>query len=135
MKSTPHFNPVATVVTVIVLALMAGVGIYRIDFETDIVATLPERDPVIAAARDILRHHPGQDLVAVDLYLESGGPTALAGITQAVETAMTESGLFKRVGMKAVGAQMPALIHYLVAHLPILFSHADLEDHVAPLLT
>jgi len=135
MKSTPHFNPVATLVTFIVLALMAGVGIYRIDFETDIVATLPERDPVIAAARDILRHHPGQDLVAVDLYLESGGAAALAGITQAVETAMTDSGLFERVGMKAVGAQMPALIHYLVPHLPILFSQADLEDHVAPLLT
>lgn len=134
MKSTPHFNPVATVITVIVLALMTGVGIYRIDFETDIVATLPERDPVIAAARDILRHHPGQDLVAVDLYLESGGPAALAGVTRTVETAMTDSGLFERVGMKAVGAQMPALIHYLVAHLPILFSQADLEGQVAPLL-
>ncbi len=135
MTSTRHFNPLATVMTVIVLSLMAGVGIYRIDFETDIVATLPERDPVIAAARDILRHHPGQDLVAVDLYLESGGPAALAGITLAVETAMTDSGLFERVGMKALGEQMPALIHYLVEHLPILFSQADLEGHVAPLLT
>ena len=46
-----HFNPLATALTVIVLALMAGVGVYRITFETDIVATLPERDPVIAAAR------------------------------------------------------------------------------------
>jgi uncharacterized protein len=135
MTSTRHFNPLATVMTVIVLSLMAGVGIYRIDFETDIVATLPERDPVISAARDILRHHPGQDLVAVDLYLESGGPTDLAAITREVETAMTGSGLFERVGMKAVGEQMPALIHYLVEHLPILFSQADLERHVAPLLT
>jgi predicted exporter len=135
MTSTRHFNPWATAMTVIVLSLMAGVGIFRIDFETDIVATLPERDPVISAARDILRHHPGQDLVAVDLYLESGGPAALAGITHAVETAMTDSGLFERVGMKAVGEQMPALIHYLVDHLPILFSQADLECHVAPLLT
>jgi len=134
MKSTRHFNPWATVITVIVLSLMAGVGIYRIDFETDIIATLPERDPVIAAARDILRHHPGQDLVAVDLYLESGGPTALAAITREVETAMTGSGLFERVGMRAVGEQMPALIHYLATHLPILFTQADLEQRVAPLL-
>ena len=104
-----HFNPLATALTVIVLALMAGVGVYRITFETDIVATLPERDPVIAAARDILGHHPGQDLVAVDLYLETGGPIALAQVTREVEAAMTASKLFKRVGMKAVGDQMPEL--------------------------
>ena len=130
-----HFNPLATALTVIVLALMAGVGVYRITFETDIVATLPERDPVIAAARDILRHHPGQDLVAVDLYLETGGPVALAQVTREVAAAMTASGLFKRVGMKAVGDQMPVLIHHLVAHLPLLFSEADLARDVAPLLT
>jgi predicted exporter len=130
-----HFNPLATALTVIVLALMAGVGVYRITFETDIVATLPERDPVIAAARDILRHHPGQDLVAVDLYLETGGPVALARVTREVAAAMTASGLFKRVGMKAVGDQMPVLIHHLVAHLPLLFSEADLARDVAPLLT
>jgi uncharacterized protein len=130
-----HFNPLATAITVIVLVLMAGVGVYRITFETDIVATLPERDPVIAAARDILRHHPGQDLIAVDLYLETGGPVALARVTREVEAAMTASGLFKRVGMKAVGDQMPVLIHYLVGHLPILFSEADLARDVAPLLT
>jgi predicted exporter/SAM-dependent methyltransferase len=135
MRSPRHFSPVATVTTLIVLALMAGTGLYRIDFETDIVATLPERDPVIAAARDILRHHPGQDLVAVDLHLEKADPAGLARVTRKVTDAMADSGLFKRIGMQAVGEQMPALIHYLARHLPILFSAADLEGRVAPLLT
>lgn len=135
MKSARQFNPLATAITVFVLALMTAAGLYRIEFETDIVATLPERDPVIAAARDILRHHPGQDLVAVDIYRDAGGTAALARITREVEAAMRASGLFQRVGMQAVGEQMPALIHYLTGHLPILFSRADLENRVAPLLT
>lgn len=135
MTTTRHFNPAATLATLLVLALMAGAGVWRIDFETDIVASLPERDPVIAAARDILRHHPGQDLVAVDLHLASGDPAALARMTREATLAMEASGLFQRVGMQALGERMPALVHYLVRHLPILFSAADLERRVAPLLT
>jgi predicted exporter len=118
-----------------ILTLMALVGIHRIQFETDIVATLPERDPVVAAARDILRHHPGQDLVAVDLHLPTGPTAALARLTNEVAEAMAASGLFKQVGMKALGDQMPALIQHLIGHLPILFTKADLDTQVAPLLT
>ncbi len=135
MTSGRHFNPLATAATVIVLALMALAALYRIQFETDIVATLPEHDPVIAAARDILRHHPGQDLLAVDLSLAKDDPAELARITRAAAAAMGASGLFKRVGMQAVGDQMPALIHYVVRHLPLLFSAAELDRRVAPLLT
>ena len=135
MRSGRHFNPLATAATLVVLALMALAALYRIQFETDIVATLPEHDPVIAAARDILRHHPGQDLLAVDLSLAKDDPAELARITRAAAAAMGASGLFKRVGMQAVGDQMPALIHYVVRHLPLLFSAADLAQRVAPLLT
>ena len=134
MTSLRHFNPIATVITVVVLVGLAAAAIYRIEFETDIVATLPEGDPVIAAARDILRHHPGQDLVAVDLHLESGDTATLARVTRAVTQTMEASGLFERVGMQAVGDQMPALVNYLVRHLPILFSAEALEGRVAPLL-
>jgi uncharacterized protein len=135
MTSGKHFNPLATTATVVVLALMALAALYRIEFETDIVATLPEHDPVIAAARDILRHHPGQDLVAVDLHLKKDDPAELVRITRAAAAAMGASGLFKRVGMQAVGDQMPALIHYVVRHLPLLFSAGELDQRVAPLLT
>jgi len=135
MKPAQHFSPVATLLTVAVLTLMAAVGFYRIHFETDIVATLPERDPVIAAARDILRHHPGQDLVAVDLYVASGDTAVLARTIREVETAMTASGLFEQVGMKAVGEQMPALIHHLVRQMPILFTADELANRVEPLLS
>ncbi len=135
MNALRHVNPVAILVTLAVLSALAGVGLHRMTFETDIVASLPETDPVIAAARDILHHHPGQDLVAVDLHLESGEEAPLGRAMRAVTGAMAASGLFAQVGMQAVGDQMPALVDELVRHLPILFSKADLEDRVAPLLT
>ena len=135
MTTGRHFNLLATAATLAVLALMALAAVYRIDFETDIVSTLPQRDPVIAAARDILRHHPGQDLIAVDLALDKEDPAELARITRAAAAAMEASGLFRRVGMQAVWDQMPALLQHVVRHLPMLFSAADLDGQVAPLLT
>jgi len=47
---------------------------------------------------------------------------------------MRESGLFKEVGFQNVGQLIPGLMRHVTNTLPILFSAADLEEGIKPLL-
>jgi predicted exporter len=124
-----------TLLTVVVLGTMAAVGLQRIEIDSDVVASLPGNDPVIAASRSVIRHHPAQDRVVVDIHLTPPAPDRLVALGTRVTEAMQASGLFEQVGFGPTAAAMPAVLDHVVTHLPTLFSAQDLETRVRPLLT
>ncbi|MBA4392094.1 MAG: hypothetical protein C0407_00920 [Desulfobacca sp.] len=123
---------VLILVGVVVLFL---VGRHRLVIDSDLVASLPQEDPVVSDARDVLAHHPAQERVVIDLSHKSGDPGVLITGAEFVEKKLQESGLFKTVGLSRHQQLFPDLIAYVIDHFPILFSEQDLREKVEPLLT
>ena len=121
---------------VVILAVIGlfMAGIYRLQFDTDILTALPQSDPVLADARYVIMHHPIHDRVIVDVGHPSGDIDVLIEGATLVEAKMRTSGLFKEVGFSHIGQLMPELIRYIVDHLPILFDKKELEENIKPLL-
>jgi len=120
-------------VILVVIGLFTA-GIYRLKFDTDLLASLPQNDPVLADARYVIMHHPIQDRVVIDV----GHPCMDIGVlvqgADIVGARMRDSGLFKEVGFQQIAQLMPELMRYSVDHLPILFSREELEENIKPLL-
>ena len=121
-------------VAVIVLALFAWEN-RALNIETDILESMPHDDPVLADARLIISHLPVQDRIIVDLEWASTDRTAVARAASFVEERLRQSGLFSTVGMNDAAEDFPDLIAHVADSLPILFSPADLEEKIEPLLT
>ena len=126
---------------VVVLVVLAFAGIYaaaglNLKTETDIVASLPKQDKVMADARYIVTHYPVFDRVFIDIGStgESATPQLLAATAAYVEQGLRNSGLFKEVGFQAMTNAMPLLLSRIVSNLPSLFSVQDLRSSVLPLL-
>ena len=111
------------------------IGIYRLQFDADILASLPQNDPVLSDARYVIMHHPIHDRVVVDVGYPRGDMDTLVEGANLVEAKMRASGLFKEVGFDHIGQLIPELIQYVVTHLPVLFSEGELEENIKPLLT
>ena len=126
-----------SLVSVVILAVIGlfTAGIYRLQFDTDILSSLPQSDPVLADARYVIMHHPVHDRVVVDVGNPGGDIDVLIEGAKLVEAKMRTSGLFKEVGFSNIGQLMPELIRYIVDHLPILFEKKHLEESVKPLLS
>ncbi|MDD5169853.1 MAG: MMPL family transporter, partial [Syntrophales bacterium] len=124
---------VAAIVILSVIGLFAA-GVNRLQFESDILASLPQNDPVLADARYIITHHPIYDRVVVDVAHEGGNVDILVVGADIVEDRMRKSGLFREVGFQQIGVLIPELMRYVTDHLPILFSEGELERTVGPLL-
>lgn len=103
--------------------------------DTDIVAALPQNDPVVADGRYVITHHPIQDRVIIDLGHRSNDIEVLISGGELVEKTLWESGLFKTVGFSRYEKLFPDLLSYVTGHLPILFSEQDLREQVGPLLS
>jgi predicted exporter len=134
MALRQYINLPMTALTALLTGLMLWHGLARLTIDADIVSTLPLNDPVIADARHVLRHHPMQDQVAVDLSAAAEHPEALLQAASLVERRMRASGLFASVGLEEIAPLMPRLLEHVGANLPLLFGAADLESQVAPLL-
>jgi uncharacterized protein len=126
-----------SLVIVVILAVIGlfTTGIYRLQFDTDILASLPQTDPVLADARYVIMHHPIHDRVVVDVGNPGGDIDVLVEGANLVEAKMRASGLFKEVGFSHISQLMPELIRYIVDHLPILFDKRELEENVKPILS
>jgi predicted exporter/SAM-dependent methyltransferase len=109
-------------------------GLQRLRFDTDIVASLSQDDPVLADARRIITHHPIQDRVVIDVGRSDADLDGLVDAAGVVEKRLRESGLFARVGLDREQQLIPELIFSISARLPVLFSAEDLEEKVKPLL-
>ena len=55
---------------IFVLLAVTGVfviGLQRLTFDVDLIASLPQDDPILADARRIIANHPIQDRVVIDV--------------------------------------------------------------------
>ena len=120
--------------TLVGVALLGGMGLYRIHMDTDIMEYLPRQDPVILDAGYFLTHHPVQNQIIMDISVSPSDPDALIQCSGFVEEKLRESGLFTQVGMGAVQAAFPVLVSHIVDHLPVLFTQEALHERVRPLL-
>lgn len=111
------------------------VGIHRLQFDADVLNSMPRNDPVLADAHHIITHHPIYDRVVVDVSCAGGTTETLAEGARLVEARMSESGLFREVGFQNMARLMPEMMHHITDNLPILFSADDLEKVVLPLLS
>ena len=122
---------------VLVLLGVTGVfvaGLQRLIFDTDLAASLPQDDPVLADARRIITNHPIQDRVVIDVGRSETDADGLANAAMVIEKRLRESGLFARVGLDQERQLIPELIFSITARLPVLFSAEELEEKVKPLL-
>jgi uncharacterized protein len=121
----------------LVILAVAGlfvVGLQRLQFDSNILASLPQDDPVLADAHYLFTHHPIYDRVVVDVAGGGGKTNVLEEGADLVETRMRESGLFKEVGFRQIGRLVPELMGHVVDHLPILFGAGELDRDIKPLL-
>ena len=123
----------------ILLVLLAVTGLFliglnRLTFDTDLAASLPQDDPVLADARRIITNHPIQDRVVIDVGLPRADQEGLVRAAVLIEQRLRESGLFKRIGLSQEQQLFPELIFFIAARLPVLFNAGELEEKVRPLL-
>ena len=121
----------------LVLLAVTGVfvaGLQRLIFDTDLLASLPQDDSVLADARRIITNHPIQDRVVIDVGRSEADADGLIQAAMVVEKRLRESGLFSRVGLDQEQQRIPELIFSITARLPVLFSAEELEEKVKPLL-
>ena len=125
-----------SLVIIVILAVIGlfALGVHRLHFDTDIMTSLPQSDPVLADARYIIMHHPIHDRVVIDIEHAGGDMDTLVEGANLVEAKMRQSGLFKEVGIRHIGQLLPELIRHIIDHLPVLFSQEELEEDVRPLL-
>ncbi|MDX9787130.1 MAG: MMPL family transporter [Desulfobacterales bacterium] len=113
-------------------AVLFAIGWQRVTIDTDIVNSLPRKDPVIADAVHIFRHHPLQDQLTIDIGMDGNDPDVLTAIGRMVAQELTQSGLFKTVGMADIQRHLPQLAGYIVHNLPVLFTQLELETRILP---
>jgi predicted exporter/SAM-dependent methyltransferase len=121
----------------LVILTVAGlfwVALQRLSFDTDLVASLPQDDPVLADARRLITHHPIQDRVIVDVSLPQADGDTLVVAAGLIEQRLLESGLFRRVGLGREQQRFPELLFSITGRLPVLFTAAELAEKVGPRL-
>jgi len=126
-----------TIIFVVAL-IVAGLFFWEssnLKIETDILESMPHKDPVLADARLIIKHLPVQDKVFIDLEQTSAGRDKLVNTAAAMTDKLSHSGLFTKVGIGDDAKNFPELVAHVNNNLPALLSAADLEQKIAPLLT
>ena len=133
MKSTEiHWHRLILILLIVVI--LFGIGLYRIEIDSDIVASLPKDDPVISDAVSILKNNPFQDQLFIDISLQNDDLEILFECGELVEKKLSDSGLFKNVGLKDVQNIIPDLMAHVVKNLPVMFTAKELENKIEPLL-
>lgn len=125
----------ALILTLLATALLVWGGFARLDFDTDIVGSLPSDDPVIKDAVHLFKYHPLKDRITIDVGLSRPDPQRLGEIGMALEKALLESPLFAQVGFQEMQSGLPELVTHTATHLSQLFSAADLERAALTRLT
>lgn len=124
----------AVLILLAVLGLFC-IGISRLQFSTDLLATLPQNDPVLVDARHVLMHNPAMEKVIIDISSSARDAQDLTDCSAFVEDQLRSSGLFRQVGFEHMTSLMPGFFHYAVEALPFLFNDKELAETVAPMLT
>ena len=98
MKKKYPINLPALFATLLTLAVMAVIGFHRLTFDADVVAAMPQNDPVLKDARYVIRNHPAQDFIVIDVAAEKADPDRLVAAAAFIEKELTQSRLFSIVG-------------------------------------
>ncbi len=110
-------------------------GLHRLHIDTDVLNSLPGQDPELGQTLALLANHPLTDLVAIDVALERPDPDRLVASGGLIARQLERSGLFSVVGNREMAAFLPVLATDISHQLPLLFSAAELEKRITPLLT
>jgi len=124
---------IVLIVSLIVAALFFWES-KNLKIETDILESMPQNDPVLSDARQIIRHLPIQDRLFIDLGQESTDKDKLVKAAVIISGKLSKSGLFTKVGIGDDAKNFPELIALVNNNLPSLLSASDLEQKIQPLL-
>ena len=124
---------IVLIVTLIVAALFFWES-RNLKIETDILESMPHNDPVLAVARQIIRHLPMQDRLFIDLEQTSSDRDKLVKAASFITDKLSKSGLFAKVGIGDEAKNFPDLMAHVNDNLPLLFSAEKLEKEIKPLL-
>jgi uncharacterized protein len=116
-------------------ALLLAASIFRLRIDTDVAASLPNDEGILADTVYIFKNHPIQNQIAIDIGADDPDKDLLVRVANQVEEELLNSGLFAKVGMEDMQQVMAQLIGHVVEYLPYLFSDRELIDYVAPLLS
>jgi len=106
----------------------------HLNIETDILESMPQADPVLADARQIIRHLPIQDKIFVDVEFDGASREGLVRAAQIVETKLDQSGYFIKTGLGDDAQHFAGLVSYVMENLPVLFGAGELDEKIKPLL-
>ncbi|HPD57554.1 MAG TPA: MMPL family transporter [Smithellaceae bacterium] len=120
-----------TLVTVLFFIWESG----HLKIETDILESMPQHDPVLADARQIIEHLPIQDRIFLDLEQSTADPDALVGAASFIIAELKQSGLFTKVGLGDDAQHLTGLIEHVLDTLPILLTREELQEKIEPLLS
>lgn len=127
-----HFSLLAA--TLAILGLLLAVSAYIVDLDYDVASSLPADDPAISGARYMMKNHPLQDQLVINVTVSAADPEMLVKVGDVVVQELRKSRLFKRIGMGELRDSFPMLMQHLLDNLPILFTREDLEKKIRPLL-
>jgi predicted exporter len=124
---------------IVVIALVSGLllaaAISRLDFDTNVAASLPEDGGVLSDAVYIFNNHPIQNEIAIDIACNRQDRDFLVQLADQVESQLRQSGLFLRVGTQDMQQVIPQLIGHVMDQLPFLFSDQELQTQISPLIS
>ena len=131
---TSRFNWFRLFIILLIISVLFVIGLYRLEIEMDVVASLPKDDPVITNAAYIFKNHPVQNQLVIDIGLQKTDLDLLVDYAIVVEKRLKASGLFKNIGLEDVGSRIPDLFSLIVNNLPVMFTKKELHEIVEPSL-
>ena len=121
-------------ITALIVALLFIWETEHLKIETDILESIPQNDPVLTSARQVIRHLPIQDKLFIDLEQPFADREKLVEASSFLTDKLNKSGLFTKVGIDDEANNFPELIAYINDNLPLLQTAAELEQKIQPLL-
>lgn len=128
------FNIPLFIAVLFLILAMTVTAVLRLDFDTDIVRSLPADSAVVSDALDIFENHPIHEQIAMDISLNITDPDTLVDCGRFVEEKLSASALFKEVGNGMIADLIPDVALHVVTNLPLLFASKELEENVLPRL-
>jgi 1-acyl-sn-glycerol-3-phosphate acyltransferase len=108
--------------------LLSAVGVFfslRIDLEEDLLATLPQKDPLVDEYRYAVRKFRQIDRVYIDVGINTDDPARLTAAADEVYYALSTNSVYERITYRIEAGGHQKVIAYLTGALPNLFTEAD----------
>ncbi|MGZ5565490.1 MAG: 1-acyl-sn-glycerol-3-phosphate acyltransferase [Limisphaerales bacterium] len=113
-------------VTLLIAAVSVVIS-WRIDLEEDILAILPQRDPLVDEYRYALHKFRQIDRVYLDVGINADAPDKLGAAADEVFSALSTNKAYLRIMYRIEVGGQQKVIDYLTGALPNLFTEADAQ--------